>query len=151
MNYLKPVYFELYEWLPKNFYNTHYPYYGENLWWMLFDHKIRYTAQQLRLRYGPMVMNDWHWRSNDNHCNQYRGYRPLSCSVGAKLSQHKVGKALDAKFRKGSVEKIRKDIIANPYHEDFKYITCIEMDVSWLHVDVRPHSKPSNGILKIYP
>lgn len=147
----KPDKFQLYEWLPEMFYMKFYPVYGENLWWMLLTYKIRYTAHKLRQRYGPMTMNDWKWRKGDPNKNQYRGYRPLDCKIGAKLSQHKVGNALDAKFKYVSSDQIRSDIIADPYHEDFKYITCLELNISWLHADCRPYDKKTHGILRVYP
>lgn len=150
MNFLKPDNFQLYEWLPKDFYDTYYSYYGENLWWMLFSYEIKYTANRLRKRYGSMTMNDWKWRTDSNK-NQYRGYRPLDCTIGAKFSQHKVGNALDAKFKYIHVDQIRADIYLDPWHEDFKYITCVEDGVSWLHVDCRTHSKRDVGILRIKP
>ena len=36
-------------------------------------------------------------------------------------------------------------------HEDFKYITCIEDKVSWLHFDVRNWNKKEDGILVVNP
>lgn len=149
MDIYKPRRFQLYEWLPRDFYDQYYPIYSENLWDILFSYQIRYTADRLRQRYGPMIMNDWFWRNENGH--QYRGYRPLDCKIGAKLSQHKMGNALDAKFRYKKVEDIRVDILNDPNHMDFKYITCVERDISWLHVDCRKWDKTLNGIKIIYP
>jgi hypothetical protein len=49
-----------------------------------------------------------------------------------------------------SIDLIREDILQNKYPDDFKYITCIEMDVSWLHIDCRNYDKLNNGIKLIY-
>jgi len=92
-------------------------------------------------------MNTWYW--NGRH--QYRGFRDFNSSIGAKLSQHKFGRANDLIFTEENVENVRKDILADPFHPDFVHITCIEADVSWLHFDVRNHDKEREGILIIHP
>ena len=150
MRYI-PKYFKLYEWLPVYFYNKWEPVYGEGLWELLFDKRILITGDRLRERYGVMVMNDWQWRQLDQYVNQYRGYRPLDCSIGAKLSDHKKGIALDAKFKNYSVDEIREDIKKKPFDKTFEYITCIEEGVSWLHASCRERDKVKNGIQIIRP
>lgn len=144
---LKPEGFELYEWLPKDFYKQYYPIYGEKLWFM-FDRGIKYSMDRIRKRYNcPFVMNDWYWGGR----NHFRGWRPMDCGVGAFVSQHKFGRAADSKpVGKITIEEIRKDIIAEPWHDDFKYITRIEMDISWLHIDCGDHPKKLLGIKQIY-
>jgi hypothetical protein len=140
-----PKYFKLYELLPKEFYegNKHK---GDRLWAM-FDDRILYTQDRLRLRYGPMICNDWHWGGY----NQYRGWRPFDCKIGAYLSQHKFARAIDSRSTKVSSEEIRKDIRSNIWHEDFKYITCIEDGVSWLHISCQNWDKKEKGLLIIRP
>ena len=144
---LKPSGFELYEWLPKDFYEKYYPIYREKLWYM-FDRGIKFSMQSIRRRYGcSFVMNDWIWGGR----NHLRGWRPMDCETGAFVGQHKFGRAADSKpVSEITVEEIRKDILANPDHEDFKYITRIEMNVSWLHIDCGDHPKKLLGIKKIY-
>ena len=127
----KPKYFELYEWLPKDFYYANIDEYGNRLW-LMFDDRILRTYDKLRERYGRIIMNDWWWGGN----NQYRGWRPFDCLIGAKLSQHKFGRAGDGIFTK-SAEEIRQNILKNEYDNDFQYISVMEKDVSWLHIDCR--------------
>lgn len=148
MRFLKPSNFELYEWLPRGFYQKHYPVLGENLWHLIFSYEIRYTADRLRKRFGPMQMNTWFWAGDGGH--QYRGYRPLDSPIGAKASQHKAGNALDGVFKHRTSDEVRSEILADPDHEDFKYINCIEMGTSWVHVDCRELIGTSR-IFKIYP
>jgi len=138
--YYKPKHFQPYELVPKptfdRFKNSLY-----RIWW-LFDSRMLFTADALRDRYGKMVANDWFWGGS----NQYRGWRPWDCDVGAELSQHKFGRALDLIPVETTAEEIRRDIEKG---NDllFKYITCIEGKVFWLHFDCRDH----DGLLIVNP
>lgn len=111
--------------------------------WFMFDNRILWTADQLRAIYGKLICNTWMW--NGKHT--FRGYRPWSCKVGARMSQHKLGRALDLVPMETTVDEIRDEIIANPNREEFKYITAIESDVPWLHIDCRNYDKARNGLL----
>ena len=104
----KPKYFKLHELFPKNFYNTHKHNENHLLW--LIDDRVLWTNDQLRERYGSVYINNWHWGGN----NQYGCYRPFNCSIGAKLSQHKSGRACDLKFKEIEAEKVRKDVFKDP-------------------------------------
>lgn len=111
--------------------------------WFLFDNRILWTADQLRKRYGKLICNTWSW----NGMHTFRGFRPWACQVGSRNSQHKLGRALDLIPIEVDVDEIRNEIIANPNREEFKYITAIESDVSWLHIDCRNYNKARNGLL----
>jgi len=111
--------------------------------WGIFDDRILWTADALRIRYGKMIVNTWKWGG----LSQFRGWRPFDCKVGADWSQHKFGRALDLVPAEVSVEKIRSDIKAEPFLEHFMYITCIEDNVSWLHFDCRNWDKIKDGLL----
>ena len=137
MNCYKPKYFILQEWLPKDFYEQNISRYGDRLW-LMFDDRILWTYDRLRERYGRIIMNDWFWGGR----HQYRGWRPFDCPVGAKLSQHKFGRAGDGIFLQPAAN-IRQDILYDEFDNDFQYISVIEKDVSWLHLDCR---NSTNGI-----
>jgi len=142
--------FELYELFPKAFYEDNFSPRNIPKLWGVFDYRLKYTMDRLRVRYGPLVANDWYWGG----VNQYRGWRPTDCIIGAKFSQHKYGRAVDLKTGRGSkktVQEIRGDILKDPFNEDFKYITCLEMNITWLHFDIRDYNKEKFGILKVYP
>ena len=94
-----------------------------------------------------MSVNTWHWGGS----SEYRGWRPWDCGVGAFLSQHKFGKALDLLPTEITSEKIRKDIKKDQNQNEFKYITCIEDNVIQLHLDVRNWNRTKHGILIIKP
>ena len=138
-----PKHFKIYELVPKDLFE-HYKKRQYYLWG-LFDYRTLVTADNLRKRYGKMTINDWYWGGS----NQYRGFRPPDCTVGAALSQHKMARALDMIPKSTDAYRIRNDILNDSYHEDFKYITCLEIDISWLHFDVRNYDKQKNGILQV--
>ncbi len=141
----KPKKFELYEFLPKDFYEAQ-KHLGMKLW-LMFDIRVLITSQRLRDRYGRMVMNDYHWGG----VNQERGFRLFHTPTGASLSQHKFGRAADSKFKDVTAEEVRADVKKHPEKETFEFITCIEMNISWFHFDTRNWDKQRSGILKVYP
>ena len=112
--------------------------------WLLFDERILITADKLRDRYGAMVCNTWHCGGH----HSFRGFRTWATKVGDYNSQHKLGRALDLIPIHVEAEEIREEIIANPDKGEFKYITAIETDVPWLHIDCRNYSKVRNGLLQ---
>jgi hypothetical protein len=119
----------------------------------LFDDRALWTLLMLRKRYEEghkhpgLYINDYHFGG----INQYRGWRPGNCPVGAEFSQHKFGRAFDCIFRNISAEEVREDIRKNPTEEAFKYITAVELDVSWFHFSTENHNKEKYGILWIKP
>lgn len=141
-----PNHFELYEVLPQYLYNEHFADRGDKLW-SIFDERLLRTMDMLRERYGPMVGNDWKWGG----ANNFRGWRPTRSFVGAVFSQHKYGRAMDLKPLNATAEQIRQDILATPTHPDFEHITCIEMNVTWLHISTQNWNKKSAGIKLVYP
>lgn len=143
--YYRPTHFELYEVLPKNYYNGN-KHKGANLWF-LFDNRVLWTMDRLRKRFGRIAVNTWYWGGS----NQYRGYRPFDCGVGAELSQHKFGRAIDSVPLDVELDEVRSEIINNPTDPDYKYISCIEIYVPWLHIDCRNWDKKTSKIMIIKP
>lgn len=140
-----PDFFELYELVPRSMYYR-YAEHPHRLW-VLFDDRLLRTIHNLRERYGKMVMNTWYWGGHNHEC----GWRHEASDTGAALSQHKFGRAGDLMPQEVPVTQVRQDILTDPWHPDFQYITCIEMDTSWLHIDVRNRDKERYGILRVYP
>jgi hypothetical protein len=140
----RPTYFKIEELVSKEEFEQYYVEadYREKLF-LLFDYRILVTADLLRKRYGRIVCNTWFFGGS----NHYRGFRPWNNWVGAQLSQHKFGRALDLVPLECEAEDIRQDIIAHPDWEDFKYIKAIEDEVSWLHIDCR-NVLPQQGLLR---
>jgi len=145
MTPFKPYYFDLHEFLPKETYQELYPVYGEKLWRM-FPFELVWTVDQLRMKYGKGFGNDWHWRKNDPEASQYRGWRPMDCLVGAKLSQHKFYRAFDWMPDRTTADVIRWDCLQYPFDPPFMYITEIEKNVPWFHFAIGTHDKHLGGI-----
>lgn len=132
-----PKYFKIQEFLPEDFYNE-YKMRTDNLWF-IFDGGLLRSCDVIRERYGKIFINTWLF-SGDKHL---RGWRPFNSDVGKPLSQHKFGRAADLEPQIVSAEEIRRDIIARKNEIGLGAITCIEKDVSWLHIDTRNY----NGLL----
>jgi len=139
-----PRYFELYELLPPDIYAL-YKHKGISLWNICFDARVLYTIDRLRARCGVAIANDWHWGG----IHKERGLRAFYTLTGTALSQHKFGRAVDLKFRDVAAKEVRKEIIVDADHDDFKYITCVETGVDWLHFDVRNWDKKNHGLLRV--
>lgn len=133
----KPKKFELYELLPRKFYHD-YKYRGDSLWY-LFDDRLLKTLDELREKFGKTFINTWKWGGK----REYSGWRPSDCEVGALFSQHKFGRACDCIFQDHRAQDVRAWIIDNKNERIFKYITGMEMEIPWLHIDVRNY----NGLL----
>jgi len=119
---------------------------------MFMDPRVLYTIDRIRERYGkPTYINTYKLKKYRGKYLSYRGFRPATYNGGADYSQHRHGRAIDLNVVEVTAEQIRQDILKNPWHEDFKYITCIEADVDWLHFDVRAHDKNRYGILIVKP
>ena len=151
----KPKYFELYEFLPRDFYHKWHPLYGERLW-NLFSYEFLWTQDQLRIKYGRMDGNNWYWKDQehpdglDPEANQWKGYRPLDCPIGLTnynwVSAHYSFRAFDPTPIDEDPEVIRFDCLQFPYDPPFKYITAIEKDVLWFHHSFGDHNKSLEGI-----
>lgn len=149
-----PEYFTLEEWFPMETGELFDVMLGDvPVLWMGIDDRVKWTADKLREIYGTAIMNTWHSSRmfNKYGYHMYRGWRPKGCTVGAKYSQHKFGCAADIVFTGVDVDTVRSDILANPFQEEFQFITFLEMNVSWLHFDCRPHDKLNQGVIQYAP
>lgn len=122
-------FFQIYELVPKALYE-HFKS-SPHILWGMFDEKALTTLVALRQKFGPLTINDWYWGGNF----QYSGFRPFNCTVGADLSQHKLGNAFDCKFKETTAQAVRDYIKDHPF--EFEHITHIEGDVDWFHFDTR--------------
>jgi hypothetical protein len=135
--FYKPKHIETVELVDKKTYQT----YKEQCLELFFDSRILCQLDSIREYFGkPIIINNWSWKGNF----QFRGFRPFDCTVGSKYSQHKFGRAVDFDIEGFSAEEIRNQIIKNQHKEDFKYISRMEDNVSWVHIDCANTNK--NGI-----
>ncbi len=120
--------FKIQELVPKHIYESR----GEKAW-ELFDPLALLTLDALRERYGKMTINDYYW----NGGSQWRGLRTPESPYYSQTSQHTFGKAFDITFEDYNAEEVRRDILADINHPDFRFINGLELDVNWLHFDTR--------------
>ena len=114
--------------------------------WELLDERALRALQDLRDRFGRIRINDYEFGGK----YRYSGFRPPECTVGAKLSQHRFGRAFDCKFHDHTAKEVYHHIVDNP--EDFPLITTLEnidYTPTWLHMDVRMN--PETGIRIVNP
>lgn len=142
-----PEYFDLHELVPRAVYEDFKNRDRLNQLPWLFDARALWTLDRLRVRYGQAYVNNWFWGGQ----NQYGGWRPWDCGIGSEMSDHKFGRAFDPKFVEISAYEVRGDILADPWCEDFKFVTVVEMKIPWLHFATRNWDKQKYGILKVKP
>lgn len=139
-NCYRPIHFKLEELVPANIYAAR----GERSIELL-DWRIVYSLDCIREFLDiPLTVNTWLWQGQ----TQYRGFRPPNSesSQGAPLSQHKFGRAIDFVSKKMSAEDMRQKIVqANRL---FPYITYMEDEVNWVHIDCRQSDKRGIHLFK---
>lgn len=101
--------------------------------WELLDDRLLQALDRLRERYGPMTVNNYHWGGP----REWSGLRTPDSPFYSRLSQHSFGRAADCLFANTTAEHVRQDILATPNAPTFQLINSIELNVSWLHFDVR--------------
>jgi len=106
---------------------------GESAW-MLFRPEALITIDKVREYFGKSItINNWHLGGNLSLC----GFRPYDSAVGAKFSQHRLGNAFALHFDGLAADEVRAEILRKPDDEAFKLVTCLEIEISWVHVDFR--------------
>jgi len=124
-------YFELYELVDRATYQK----WGEDAW-NLFNPDILEAIDGVREFFNvPCYINNW-WGGHGN--NQFRGYRPPNCPVGAVLSEHKKGNAADMTIDGVDAEEARRIILENKDDSLLCKIMRMENKVSWVHIDCKP-------------
>ena len=142
----KPEHFGIKELVPKDFYDK-YKSRGDNfLFQVVFDERLLRLIDIVRKEFGSMTICDWSWGGASN----YRVFRPPDSTVGATLSQHRFGRAVDMIPKNISPDDMRTEIIADQNSSDWKVIGGLEMGITWFHVDVRARTDESK-INLFYP
>lgn len=133
-----PKHFKIYELAPPQVVKDR----GEKAW-ELIDSRLLAALDRLRERYGPMTINDYHWGG----VREWSGLRTADSPYYSKYSQHTFGRAADILFKHHSAEKVRGDLLDKFPDLEHHLITAIEMNVSWVHIDVRN----TRRIKRFYP
>jgi hypothetical protein len=123
-------YFELYELCDRRTYEQ----WGDDAW-SLFNPDLLYSVDGVREFFNvPCYINNWY---GGHGSDQYRGYRPADCLVGAKNSEHKKGNAADMTIEGIDAAEARLRILENKNHPLLERIMRMEANVPWLHIDVK--------------
>lgn len=109
---------------------------GEETAWKMFDDRLLKAADQIREKYGTIVVNT----STLHDC----GLRDPQSTTGAKYSMHKIGRALDLHIvsieKKWPGNKTGKTADYNRVREQLMMdsrFDCLsfEHNIHWLHID----------------
>jgi len=96
----------------------------------------------------PVRVNDWHYGGNFTE----RGFRLPGTNTGARLSQHKFGRAFDCNVRGLTPDEVRSRIEANENLFMEKGLTTLEsgeIATGWVHSDIR--TTDQNNIMIVTP
>lgn len=137
-------YFELEEFVNPETFRTH-----KELSIRFLDPRIIDIATAYREYFKvPVIVNTWHVGGDLSN----RGLRSLNSTVGARLSQHKFGRAFDCHLQGLKTEDVYNEIIKE--YEHFKQfgLTTLEdinFTPAWIHSDCRWTN--SNQLLIVKP
>lgn len=112
-----------------------YKQYGEDSIKFL-DTKALHALENVREIVGvPLICNNWAAGGTRNYC----GYREPTCSIGAKNSYHKQGKAFDLISTKLTAKEMRDILDKN--RDKLSFPIRIEKwdgdrEITWLHIDI---------------
>jgi len=129
---MKSKYFKIHELVPKAMYEK----YGEKAW-RYVDVRLIETIDKLKEHFnlGTMTINNYYWGGN----REWSGIRTPDSPNYSYGSQHSFANAFDIVFSDYSAEEVRNYILENL--DEFEYIKGMELQVSWLHIDVRNEDK----------
>jgi hypothetical protein len=124
---MKSKYFKIHELVPLHIYEK----YGERAW-QFIDDRVVLTLDFMKSRYKKKItVNNYFWGG----VRHWSGLRTPASPYYSETSQHSSGRAIDCLIEGMTAEDVRKDILRNAHL--FPYIKALEMEVSWVHFDVR--------------
>lgn len=120
--------------------------FGHKSIWFI-DLRMIAIAQLIRdLSDSAVTINSW----NAGGRYQLSGFRPPSTTIGAGLSQHRFGRAIDVKVKGFTPEEIHHLISYNWSQFKLEGLTAIEDTAktpTWNHLDCRPVFDPSELLI----
>lgn len=117
------------------------------------DNRLFKIAQLLREKYGKSInINNWwaYYVSNidkksideiisdilkSRTLSKWSGLRTDSCTIGAKLSAHKLGKGIDPKGNQVALMQVVRDNAKAFYDLGLRRLEDIKITKGWLHMD----------------
>jgi len=129
---MKSEKFKIHELVPEKMYNR----FGESAW-RYIDEKLIKSIDLLKEHFpnGTITINNYVFGGN----RHWSGLRTIESDYYSSTSMHSFGKAADMVFSEYKTEEVRQYIIDNP--DLFPDIKGLELNVSWLHIDVRNEDK----------
>ena len=97
---------------------------------------------------APVRVNDWHYGGDFTE----RGFRLPTTNTGARLSQHKFGRAFDCNVEGLTPDEVRSRIMDNEDLFMEKGLTTLEsgeIATTWVHSDIR--TTDQNEIMIVTP
>lgn len=119
----------------------------EDLLWKMFDENLLRGIDWFRENYGVCYINTWSLSpevQSKYGLRRFSGLRLQGLDYYSKGSMHSVAKAADMIFANISAADVRADI-RNNKKSIVPYITRIEDDVTWTHIDTKP-----TGLKEVY-
>lgn len=121
--------FDLREFVPKDIWDQ----YGKNSTWFI-DWAIVEGAEWLRELFGkPIIINNWHTGGTF----QNRGFRHPHTTAGARLSQHKFGRAIDFNVVGVKPDEVYDALIKEKGMIQWTAIEDKAFTPTWTHIDCR--------------
>jgi len=115
--------------------------FGASCIWFI-DPRLISVVQRIReIVNEPVIINNW------NSGGQYKlsGFRPPSCTIGAKYSQHRYGRAADLKVKSLEPSQVIQIIRDNWDELNALGLSTAEdtsLTASWTHIDIRTTNSP---------
>ena len=100
--------------------------------WELLDTRILKAIDLIRDDFGPLIVNNWATGGK----LKYRGFRPRDVTVGARLSQHRFGRAIDFHATVSPHGDIYEAILTEKYWM-VSTVENLTDTPTWIHVDCR--------------
>jgi len=118
-----------------------YERFGDKSEWFI-DPRVFKIAQLVRDLFGPVTINNWHAGGP----RQWSGLRTGNSKYYTTYSQHSFGRAIDMNFKDAEIKEVTKYILDNEFTFRKLGLGGIELDKTWLHLDVRN----SDELIKFY-
>lgn len=138
----KPIHFTIQELVDRDTLET----LGEAKCWLLFPEAMLICLDRLREALGRSItINNW----NTGGQYSYSGYRPESCTIGAKFSGHKKGYCFDLKFNGMKPVDAYNYIISHiAMFPEITELEDISFTPTWVHISCRPTGLKHLKIIK---
>lgn len=121
----------------------------------LIDVRIVMILDHLREKLGkPITVNSWLWGGHYSQSGlRDVGHYGTAENFFKSFSQHKYGRGVDFRVDDMTADEVRQYIYDHRDEGALKYVTFVEEDVSWVHIDVRNCERitrwsPKRGLLE---